>query len=236
MDKNGDSLIVAGLPGNTTAVNAYENQVNTGLGGFYTLGKSSTGRYVLNSTGQKGSMSTKQQAFFDVMNETISAATDVSFTVVDANDALSADIIIADNGNAVDNAGNNYSAVPGTHIIDVGDLGKFSSKGHLSAQGIIGHETKEGFEIQTKGYTTAAQIGAAHTLGINAENSIHGNTRIIQPAGVPDFSNSRYQPNNSGALKIQFNTGGNSQSSPGTVIATFTNGNVSHVLGNYKLQ
>jgi hypothetical protein len=225
-DNNGDSLIVNGMPGNTTAVGTYENQVNTGLGGFYTLGKSSTGKYVLNATGQKGTMSAEQQAFYNTMNETISNAKDVSFTVVDKNDAMSQNITIADNGHAVDAAGTNYSAVPGTHIIDVGDVGKFSANGHLTAQGIIGHETKEGFEIQTKGLTTAAQMGVAHNTAIGVENSINGNVRVPNPAG--DFSGN--------TLTLNFNVPFAGTTYPATVSATFTNGQVTNVSGNVKLQ
>lgn len=230
IDNNGDSLIVNGMPGNTTAVGTYESQVNTGLGGFYTLGKSSTGKYVLNATGQAGTMTAEQTAFYNTMNETISDAKDVSFVAIDGNDALSQSVLIGDNGNAVDAAGNNYSTLAGTHLIDVGDIGNFSSTGHVTAQGMIGHETKEGFEIQTKGLTTAAQMNKAHGVdATNAENAINGNTRVTLP-GVSDFVG------NTLTLNFKVPTGVSGITYPATVTATFTNGNVTNVSGNTKPQ
>jgi len=222
IDNNGDSLIVNGMPGNTTAVNTYESQVNTGLGGFYTLGKSTTGKYVLNATGQEGTMSVEQQAFYDTMNETISNGADVTFTVIDGNDAMSQNVKIGDCGC--------YAGSPVTnHTIDVSDAGQFGSTGYITTQGIIGHETKEGFEIQTKGLTTAAQINNAHNVSaIGAENAINGNTRILPAPGVPDFVG------NTLTLNLNVSTGIGRTTYPATVTATFTNGQVTNVSGNTK--
>ncbi len=226
-DYNGDSLIVNAMDGNKTAVNTYESQVNAGLGGFYTLGKSASGRYILNATGQEGEMTDEQQAFYNTMIEVISNKSDVSFTVVDGSDAMSQNISIADNGHAVDGAGTNYSALPGTHIIDVSDVGHFNANGVLSAQAILGHETKEGFEIQTKGLTTSKQMAEAHNAAIGIENSINGSIRISNPAG--DFSEN--------TLKLNFKapTGYQGNTYRATVSATFTNGQITSVSGNTKL-
>ena len=225
-DVNGDSLIVNSLPGNTTAVTTYEKQVNDGLGGFYTLGKSSTGRYVLNATSQEGEMNAEQQAFYNTMQETISHGTDVTFTAIDANDAMAQNVPIADNGHAVDAQGTNYSAQPGTHFIDVGDISNFSATGYVSAQSIIGHETKEGFEIQTKGLTTAAQMGAAHNTAIATENSIGGYERGINPAG--DFAN------NTLTLNLNIPSAIPNVTIPVSVAATINNNQVTNVTGNTK--
>ena len=165
IDINGDSLVVSG---SNSAVNTFENIANTGMGGFYTLGKSNTGKYVLDATKQDGTMTPEQQATYDMLNEVISNGTDVSFSAVDGNDAISSKIFVGDNGQ-----GKGVTATPGTHTIDVGDMQQFGTNGLLTGQGALGHEIKEGFEMQAN-HKTAND--AHFNYAIPTENKINGTT------------------------------------------------------------
>ncbi len=184
VDNNGDSLVVNSLAGNTTAVPAFASTVNAGLGGFYTLGNTSTGAYTLNSTGQKGTMSNEQSALYNTLNEAISSSSTISLTVVDHNDKISEEISVGDNGTAT-----GMTATPGVHTIDIGDVQKFGTTGLLTAQGALGHEIKEGFEIQTSSSRSSATIMNAHEKGIEAENKINGSMSLgaeLRPSGQVD--------------------------------------------------
>jgi RHS repeat-associated protein len=126
IDVNGDSLLVSG---SASAVSTFENISNTGMGGYHTLGTSSTGKYVLNSTGKTGTMSAEEQATYDMLNEVISNGTDVSFDAIDSKDALSSKVFVGDNGQA-----KGVSVTPGKHTLDVGDMQEFGTGGLLTAQ------------------------------------------------------------------------------------------------------
>ncbi|MEJ7829200.1 MAG: RHS repeat-associated core domain-containing protein, partial [Segetibacter sp.] len=225
MDNNGDSLIVNGMAGNTTAVPAFEGSVNAGMGGFYTLGKSSTGKYTLVSTGQKGTMTDEQQSFYNTMNEVISDGKDASFTVVDSKDAMSQNIIMGD-----------CACYPGSpvagHTIDIGDASQLGSKGVITTQGVIGHEINEGFQLQTKG----AKPGVAHDNAIQTENSINGSLRLSHPS-VPDMTQTGPTTD---VLTLRAITGTGVTDKTGTRIVVrtvtvgFTNGNVSGVKNNNR--
>jgi uncharacterized protein RhaS with RHS repeats len=223
MDNNGDSLIVGG---SNSAVGTFQSIANTGLGGFYTLGQSSTGRYTLNATGQQGTMTTEQQALYNTLNEAISSPGDVNFTAVDSKDAVSQNIMFGDNGKA-----GAQSATPGQHTIDVGDMSQLGSKGNITAQGSLGHEIKEGFEIQTKNLTTANDINNAHYKdAIGAENAINGTTRI--PSNAPDVTQGK---GNKQILTVNVlvpDKPGSAQGQIKTVTVTFKNGNIVKVKGN----
>ena len=114
-------------------------------------------------------MNPQQAALFDVLNEAISSQTTVSFVAVDQNDALSQQVRIGDHGRA-----QGISPLTNQHVIDVGDMATLGSNGLLTGQGALGHEIKEGFEIQSKNLTTNAQITDAHAAAINAESKITG--------------------------------------------------------------
>jgi len=192
IDNNGDSLVVNSLAGNTTAVPAFNSTVNAGLGGFYTLGNTSTGAYTLNATGQKGTITSEQQALYNTMNEAISSSSKISFTVVDHNDKISESILVGDNGTAT-----GITVTPGVHTIDIGDIQKLGTGGLLTAQGALGHEVKEGFEIQTSPTINGATIMSAHEKGIDAENKINGSVSQgadLRPSGqvaVPVYPSSK---------------------------------------------
>ncbi len=89
-------------------------------------------KYILVSADQKGGMTDEQQAFYNTINETISNNKNVSFMVIDANDVISKNIMIGDNSYAI-----------------AGNMNR-----HITAQGIIDHITKEGFELQTLSSST----------------------------------------------------------------------------------
>jgi RHS repeat-associated protein len=162
IDKNGDSLI---LNGSQSAIQGTQEIVNNGLGGAFNLSTTSTGKYILTANQSKGQKLTKeQQAFYNTLQETIGNSKDVAFDVVDHNEESSRNILVGDNGS------DNESATPGRHTLDIGDMKQFGKDGALTSQGALGHEIKEGYEMQIKG----ASPGIAHDLGLKAENSING--------------------------------------------------------------
>lgn len=203
IDPNGDSLLVSG---SNSAVGTFESISNNGMGGFYTLGKSSTGKYVLNSTGQQGTMNAEQQATYDMLNEVITNGTDVSFNAVDGNDAISSSIYVGDNGRGV-----GVTATPGVHTLDVGDMQQFGTGGLLTSQGALGHEVKEGFEIQANSKTGN---DAHFNYAIPSENSINGTTSAGATITVSGTTVTATVPvTHNGVTK--------------TVTITFTNGSIS---------
>jgi RHS repeat-associated protein len=198
IDKNGDSLIVSGTP---AAMQEFQGVVSEGLGGMFNISQNSTGKMVLsvNTTTvaeamngrfggtitqeqAAGMLTPEQKAFYDVMNEAITDPTDVKFEAVNAADPLSQNIFVGDNGTAV-----GITATPGKHTIDVGDIKQIGTKGAITSQGALGHEIKEGVQIQAKGATP----NVAHfNHAIPAENKINGTTSggatmaPTTPAGV----------------------------------------------------
>ena len=222
-DPDGDSLIVAG---SNSAVSTFQSVANTGLGGVYTLGQTSTGKYILNSTGQSGTMTSEQQAMYNTLNETISNPKDVSFTAVDKNDAVSQNINFGDNGKS------SQSATPGVHTIDVGDMKSLGSKGLITAQGALGHEIKEGFEIQTKNLASATDINNAHYKdAFGAENAINGTNRTATNA--IDMVQGKNPNVMIGNFKVLVpDKPGSLQGHIQTVTITFKNGNIVKVSGN----
>lgn len=223
-DPNGDSLVPAG---SATALTSFNGIVNTGLGGFYTVGQTSTGKYILNSTGQNGTMNSQQQEFYTTINDAATNPKDVKFNIVDGNDASSKQIIMGD-----------CACYPGSpvqqHTIDVGDASKLGNSGTIKAQGIIDHEIKEGTQIQTQSLTTGSQISQAHNNAINSENMVNAGIRIPNPNGDITVSG------NKSTLTLNVMTGMTVIPGPSiiaipnvkTVTITFTNKNITKVAGN----
>jgi RHS repeat-associated protein len=178
IDNNGDSLIVNGSP---SATRAFEEVANNGLGGIVSIGKNGTGNYVFSSNvapegadpklieaGALSLMTPEQKALYETLKEPITNISTISFDVVDAADAISTRINVGDNGASV------ATVTPGRHTIDVGDVKKFGINGLLTSQGALGHEIKEGLEMQANHMMS----NAAHDLGIATENRINGSTRL----------------------------------------------------------
>jgi hypothetical protein len=226
MDPDGDSLIVGG---SNSAVQTFQNIANTGLGGFYTLGTTSTGKYVLNSTGQEGTMNDQQQALYNTLNEVATSSGDIHFTAIDQHDDQSKDVVIGDNGKS------SQSATPGQHVIDVGDMAKVGSTGLITAQGMLGHEIKEGFEIQSQNLTSAQDIRNAHFRdAFGAENAINGTTRLAENG--TDFNQSSSNPHVA-TITVRVlvpDSPGSSQGHIQTVTIRVRDGNVTNVSGNRK--
>jgi hypothetical protein len=110
-------------------------------------------------------------------------------------------------------------------------MSQLGSKGNITAQGALGHEIKEGFEIQTKNLTTATDINNAHFKdAIGAENAINGTTRI--PSNSPDMN-----PGKRGTDVLTVNVivpdkPGSAKGQIKTVTVTFKNGNIVKIKGN----
>jgi RHS repeat-associated protein len=166
IDVNGDSLTVGGK---AEAVQGFENIVNGGLGGLYTLSKNDkTGTYSLVSTGKDGKLTDQQQAFYDNLNSVLTAQSTTSVTAVMNDDKV-------DIGSALDKT------------IDVGDMAKFNSIGDgkpttgSTAEGLLIHEIVEEHGLQSNGYQ--GEIGILqhgeefHEKAIEVENKVDGNTR-----------------------------------------------------------
>lgn len=214
IDNNGDSLIVGG---SATATAKFDQSVNQGLGGFYTVGTTSTGKYTLNASNINGPMSAEQTSFYNTLNESISSPKDVSFDVVDANDAISQQVTIGDCAC--------YSGSPvTTHTMDIDDMNAFGTQGALKTQGWIAHEVKEGFELQTK---TPSNIADAHYVKAKAaETGANGVIRDIKP-GVAEQS---VTAGNKTTITVVVKN--NPTAPPRNVNIEFTNGNVTKIVHN----
>ena len=108
-------------------------------------------------------MTSEQQAFYTTMNEVISNSKDVSFTVVDQYDAVSDKITFGHAGLG------SKAPLPGKHAIDVGDAAVLGN-GLITTQGVLAHEIKEGFEMQTDpSPVSQTKLDAAHEKAITVE-------------------------------------------------------------------
>jgi len=226
MDPTGDALVVTG---SASAVQTYQNIVNTAFGGQYTLGQTSTGKYELtpNSIPQDQGLSSEQQALYNTLSQAINDPKDIKFNAVDGNDAVSKNVIFGDNG------ASSASVTPGTHTIDVGDMSKLGPTGAMTAQGALGHEIKEGYLIQTKGLTAKGDIDDAHNKSaIPAENAINGSTRF--PSNAPDIVSGAKAGSQIGTFKVLVLNPGSTQGVMHTVTITFQNGNIVKVTGNNR--
>jgi RHS repeat-associated protein len=165
VDNNGDSLIVTG------AIRGFEQIVNNGLGGLFSISKdATTGTYSLVSTGEKGTLTKQQQAFYDNLNTVLTDATTITI-------------------NAVENDEKVQIGQYNTQTIDVGDIVKFNSIGSgqpttgSSAEGLLTHEVVEQFGLQTSGTDLGNSLAMRirfdidHPQAINAENQVNGNNR-----------------------------------------------------------
>lgn len=192
IDNNGDSLIVNG---SASATHGFEEVANNGMGGFVTISTNGTGKYVLTSNvAPEGAdpklaeeaalslMTPEQKAMYETLKEPITSISNVTFDAVDAADAISTRINVGDNGASA------VTVTPGRHTIDIGDIKKFGINGLLTSQGALGHEIKEGFEMQ------ANHMGPnnAHGQGIGAENRINNSTRL-GTGDWSDYHSSRYE-------------------------------------------
>jgi hypothetical protein len=162
-DMNGDSLIV------TSENKGFENIVNNGLGGLYTMQQNETGTYSLVSTGVNGPLSEKQQAFYDNLNSVLTSANTVS-------------ILAVANSESVD-----IGQYP-TQTIDVGDVAKFNSISSSNstgstAEGLLIHEVVEQNLLQKSGVNLndekamRARFDKDHGAAMLVEDSVNGNVR-----------------------------------------------------------
>ncbi|MEI6946324.1 DUF6443 domain-containing protein [Paraflavisolibacter sp. H34] len=146
MDENGDSLIITG---DTKAKAAFNNTVNSGLGGFYTVKQDKNGNTTLEATGKKGKMTKKQQEFYNTVNGIVSLKDNVKIGVVQG----SKDIIVG-----------SYAL----GIIDIKDMQVAEGNGVITPQSMLGHELQEQKAKQIDGKS----FNDAHAEGIAAENKI----------------------------------------------------------------
>lgn len=214
-DPLGDTLRVHG---SNSAQNTTAKVANTGLGGFNKIVINKDGKTSIVPLPQVGVMNSKQQALLKVLKTAINSPKNVNFTAVDRNDAASHKVVVGDNG-----AGS-ASQTSGTHILDVGDMHALGSTGFLTAQGALGHEIQEGFDIQTQG----TGLLDAHKDGISVENAINGTTRLVEenelgPTGAT---------NQSLAVHV-IDTPQGSQGNVHNVIISVTNMNITGTFGNY---
>lgn len=203
-DNNGDSLIVGG---SQSATQSFHDIANQGLGGFFTLATNSTGKEVLIPNEVEGGqvMTAEQQSLYSTLNEVITDGKDIKFDAVDSKDGLSQKIYVGDNGTAT-----GITATPGKHTIDVGDMQQFGSNGALTGQGALGHEIKEGYQIQAKGTNPT---DAHFNFAIPAENNINGTT-----SGGATLTTS----GSSVIITVPVTVNGTTKN----VTLTFTNGNI----------
>lgn len=171
LDNNGDSLIVTGEN------KGFEQIVNNGLGGLYTIQQNNTGTYSLISTGAEGTLSGQQQAFYDNLNAVLTEGTTITIHAV----SNSADVDIGQ-----------YS----TQTIDVGDMSKYNSIGSgkpttgATAEGLLVHEVIEQAGLQRSGAdlkdndAMRARFEKDHGPAVLVENSVNGNVRERKLEGM----------------------------------------------------
>ncbi|MEP2236818.1 MAG: DUF6443 domain-containing protein, partial [Maribacter sp.] len=158
VDVMGDSIRVTG---SKSAQRKLKRIIKKGLGRNYKVDINKQGSVTVTAKNSKSNskLSGGQQAFLDTLDEAINDTNDTSFDLVDHNDAASKSIPVGDNGQS------SISATPGTHTLDVSDISKFRTKGKLTASGALGHEIKEGYDIQVKGNG----VNTAHRIGVRTE-------------------------------------------------------------------
>src|SRR5690606_30599612 len=121
-DANGDSLIVGGKP---EAINKFNNVVESGLGGSYSVSQDARGNTTLISTGKEGKMSDDQQAFYDVVQGVIGEEKDVKVGIVESSQGV-------------------YGGSYRTGQIDIDDIMKYDEGAPVvSGKGALAHELKE---------------------------------------------------------------------------------------------
>ena len=161
VDVKGDSIRVSG---SRRAQRKFKRIIKKGLGSNYRVNINKQGSVTVSAKNSKSNskLTKGQKAFLGTLNEAINNNKDTSFDLVDHGDALSKSIPVADNGLL------SISATPGKHTLDVDDISKFGTKGKLTSSGTLGHEIKEGFEVQVKDNKTTH-----HDNGVRTESRIN---------------------------------------------------------------
>ena len=195
-----------------SAIQAFENIINNGLGGFYTANvNDETGALSLTRTEQGGEMSRLQQNFYKTLKKAIDSPEEVFFSLVDHNDAFSSEILIGDNGE------HPKSAHPNSFTLDVGDMAQLGENGLLTSQGSLAHEIGEGFQIQARGIESDL---AHQVFGLQEES------RTIGFQTLGGGFNKDYTE-----LRIRLRLGPKNHR---TVIISFEKGNVTNVGNNHR--
>jgi len=195
------------VTGGTTAVNAFRDEVNKGLGGFAIMDIDNNGKAYLTKTGKAGQMTAQQVAFLNTFDNAI-------------NDSKTT---------AIDIVANDPNVEIGDFVrskIDVADVRKLGSSNltspeFVSAQGAIGHEVSEQYEKQAKGISNRA---SAHKTATSTENLINASIRDEQ---------SQKQLSGASSTLLQSGASIQSRTTIGTVTKTvdiiIINGNVNRV-------
>ena len=187
IDMNGDSIRTTG---SASATGTYKQTMGSMIGNNGTFAQDSKGNWTVSQTDEQALNMTPGQAdVYKDLSNMISNPNTASFSLIDGNDALSHSVAIGDNGTA-----GTQSATPRVHTIDMGDIKAMGSGGMLTAAGALGHELKEGFDIQTQHLTTQQQIRDAHSGGIRFENAINGT--------APNGRYEDWQPSPAGTIRI----------------------------------
>ncbi len=169
-----------------TAVQAFKDQVNKGTGGFYDAHVDDKGKVTLVSTGMEQfdgapSMSSKQYAFVNALNDAINSKATVEIETVSSDPNVQV-------GNIV------------TNQIDMKDIAAFdeAGPGGGTSPGALGHEIKEQqMKAEGGGVKGVYPMGSdgklasrAHRQGIKTECLINGNIRSenVPQNGIDTFA------------------------------------------------
>ncbi len=166
IDHNGDSLILSGKQEN---IDAFNNVVNDGLGGFYTAKQDKNGNTTLEATGKEGEMTAEQQAFYNIINDIIKLEDDVKIKV-DRDKT------------------NNLIGSYAMGEIDMGDIEKAKGNIVMTAQGLVAHELQEQKARQIDKRARNGK-GNAHDQGVKAEDDVNGSIRLTRDGAA---SSSKY--------------------------------------------
>ena len=191
IDVQGDSIRTTG---NANATAAYKQTMEAGMGNIVTMNQDSKGNWTTSpiTEEQQMSMTGAQADMYKAVTSMISDPKTAAFSLIDASNPLSNQILIGDNGAAP--AG--YTVTPGVHTIDMGDVKNMGTTGVLTSFGALMHETSEGFAIQTQGksgtdahFDTAIPMeGAVNGIKINLTRTSGptvGGTGATQTITIP---------------------------------------------------
>jgi len=157
IDINGDSLKLTAEKENS--INQFNEIMNEGLGGYYTVNQDEDGNTTMVKTDKKGEMTKSQKKLYGHLNKVITSKKDVSIELVE-------------------NDNNTFIGSYDDQKIDIADVVKIGNGEAINSLSVLTHEVVEQGAKQIDG----SSIEDAHQAGMNAETDITGYKRDEQNA------------------------------------------------------
>ena len=163
---NGDSLILTNQSTNNNLIDRFAAISNRGTRGFYNTQVSEDGNVSLEPTNLVGPPTQEQKAFSDLMHG-----------VINDDNAVNIDLW--------EGADHSLTGNFDFNSIDIADVEKFGNGPIVSAQGALIHEVAEQQAKQSGGLDSKDTALMAHSIGVMAENSVNGSTRLSVTEPLP---------------------------------------------------